>query len=37
MIVTDNTIKAEGLGDFFKNLGDISAKAGKKISKKRIK
>ena len=30
MIVSDNTIKAEGLGDFFKNLGKNSAKAGKK-------
>ena len=27
MIVSDNTIKAEGLGDFFKNLGKISAKS----------
>ena len=33
MIVTDNTIKAEGLGDFFKNLGKISAKAGRKLAK----
>ena len=32
MIVSDNTIKAEGQGSFFKNLGKISAKAGKKIS-----
>ena len=30
MFVSDNTIKAEGLGSFFKNLGNISAKAGKK-------
>ena len=30
--VSDNTIQAEGLGSFFKNLGRISAKAGKKIS-----
>ena len=37
MIVSDNTIKAEGLGSFFKNLGKISSKAGKKISKKRNK
>ena len=37
MTVSDNTIKAEGLGSFFKNLGKISSKAGKKISKKRIK
>ena len=33
MIVSDNTIQAEGLGDFFKNLGKTSAKAGKKLSK----
>ena len=33
MIVSDNVIQAEGLGDFFKNLGKISAKAGKKLSK----
>ena len=33
MIVSDNLIQAEGLGDFFKNLGKISAKAGKKIAK----
>ena len=33
MIVSDNTIKAEGLGDFFKNLLKISAKAGKKLAK----
>ena len=33
MIVSDNTIKAEGLEDFFKNLGRISAKAGKKLAK----
>ena len=33
MIVSDNTIQAEGLGDFFKNLGKVSAKAGKKLTK----
>ena len=33
MIVSDNTIQAEGLGDFFKNLRKISAKAGKKLAK----
>ena len=33
MIVGDNTIQAEGLGDFFKNLGKVSAKAGKKLAK----
>ena len=33
MIVSNNTIKAEGLSSFFKNLGKISAKAGKKLAK----
>ena len=33
MIVSDNVIQAEGLGDFFKNLGKISAKAGKNLAK----
>ena len=38
MIVSDNTIQAEGFGDFFKkdffkNLGKISSKAGKKLAK----
>ena len=33
MIASDNTIQAEGLGDFFKNLGKISAKGGKKLAK----
>ena len=33
MIVSDNVIQAEGLGDFFKKLGKISAKAGKKLAK----
>ena len=33
MIVSDNTIQAEGLGDFLKNLGKISAEAGKKLAK----
>ena len=33
MIVSDNTIKAEGLGDFFKNLGKVSSKAAKKLAK----
>ena len=33
MTVSDNTIKAEGLGTFFKKLGKISAKAGKKLAK----
>ena len=33
MIVSDNVIQAEGLGDFFKHLGKISTKAGKKLAK----
>ena len=32
MTVSDNTIKAEGLSSFFKSLGKISAKAGKKLA-----
>ena len=32
MTVSDNIIKAEGLVSFFKNLGKISAKAGKKLA-----
>ena len=34
IIVSDNTIQAEGLGDFLKNLGKFSTKPGKKNSKK---
>ena len=33
MIVSDNVIQAEGLGDFFKNLGKSSVKLGKKLAK----
>ena len=33
MIVSDNVIQAEGLGDFFKNLGKSSVKVGKKLAK----
>ena len=33
MIISDNVIQAEGLGNFFKNLGKISTKAGKKLAK----
>ena len=33
MTVSDNTIKAEQLSSFFKNLGKISSKAGKKLAK----
>ena len=32
MTVSDNTIQAEQLGSFFKNMGRISAKAGKKLA-----
>ena len=32
MTVSDNTKTAESLGSFFKNLGKISAEAGKKNS-----
>ena len=37
MTVSDNTIKAEGLGSFFKNLGKFSAKAGKKLATNALK
>ena len=33
MTFSDNTIKAKGLGSFFKKLGKVSAKAGKKLAK----
>ena len=33
MIVSDNTIRAEGLGDFFKNLGKKGLNASKKMGK----
>ena len=33
MTVSDITIKAEGLGSFFKNLGKIAANAVKKLAK----
>ena len=36
MIASDNTIKAEGLGDFFKNFGKVSGKAAKKLMHSRI-
>ena len=32
MTVSDKTIQTEGLGSFFENLGNVSAKAGKKIA-----
>ena len=37
MIVSDNTVQAEGLGSLFKNLGRSSAKAGKKLATNVIK
>ena len=33
MIVSDNVIQAEGLGDFFKNLGKKGLNASKKMAK----
>ena len=32
MTISGNTIKAEGLSSFFKNLGKLSAEAGKKLA-----
>ena len=37
MIVSDNVIQAEGLGDFFKNLGKVSSKAAKKLAGNALK
>ena len=37
MIVSDNTIKAEGLGDFFKNLGKKGLNVSKKMAKNVLK
>ena len=37
LIVSDNVIQAEGLGDFFKNLGRVSSKAAKKLAKNALK
>ena len=37
MIVSDNVIKAEGLGDFFKKLGKVSSKAAKKLASNALK
>ena len=37
MIVSNNTIAAEGLVDFFKSLGKNSVKMGKKIAKNLLK
>ena len=37
MIVSDNTIQAEGLGDFFKKLGKVSGKAAKNLATNALK
>ena len=37
MIVSDNTIQAEGLGDFFKKLGKVSGQAAKKLATNALK
>ena len=37
MIVSDNTIQTERLGDFFKNLGKVSSKAAKKLARNALK
>ena len=37
MIVIDNNIQAEGLGDFFKNLGKVSSKAAKNLTTNALK
>ena len=34
LIVSDQTINGEGLGDFFKHLGKATTKAAKKVGKK---
>ena len=37
MTVSDNTIQAKPLGSFFKKLGNVSAKAGKKLATNALK
>ena len=37
MIVSDNVIQAEGLGDFFKKLGKVSGTADKKLATNALK
>ena len=37
MIVSDNTIEAEGLGSLFKKFGKTSAKTGKKLATNVVK
>ena len=35
--MSDNTIQAEGLGEFFKKLGKVSSKAAKKLARNALK
>ena len=37
MTVSDNTFQAEGLCDFFNNLGKVSSKAVKKLARNALK
>ena len=37
MTASENTIQAECLSDFFKNLGESSVKVGKKLDKRLLK
>ena len=37
MIVSDNVIQAEDLGDFFKNLGRVPSRAAKKLATNALK
>ena len=37
MIVSDNVIQAEGLGDFFRSLGKVSSRAAKKLATNALK
>ena len=37
VIVSDNAIQAEGLGDFFKILGKVSSRAAKKLATNALK
>ena len=37
MIVSHNVIPAESLGDFFKNLGNVSSRAAKKLATNALK
>ena len=37
MIISDNVIPAEGLGDFFKKLGKVSSRAAQKLASNALK